>query len=310
MNTTHSLQENIQHGTPKEPIYIHRFYGSTFPALTDCFHVDRHWHHNIECLLIQKGRYKIELNMDTIILEKGDICFINSGELHMLTGLCKDTCHDAIIFNPHILSCNYNDRIQEEIIAPLLTHTTVLPHIISKESIYYTDIFTRLSNIVNNWFELCNHKKPSSTIGDSYLYTKLTLYELMHILYTNHLFLESNSVLSASEKEKIDCFKSIVSYLQMNMHKKITLEHLSEVAQYNPQYLCQFFKSFAGITPIQYLINLRIEYACTLLQETTKSILEISLDCGFDNVSYFIRQFKEHLHMTPNQYRKKHSSPQ
>jgi AraC-like DNA-binding protein len=54
---------------------------------------------------------------------------------------------------------------------------------------------------------------------------------------------------------------------------------------------------------MQFLIEYRIEQAGRMLKDTTKSVLEISLDCGFENVSYFIRQFKRHKNMTPRQYR-------
>ena len=45
------------------------------------------------------------------------------------------------------------------------------------------------------------------------------------------------------------------------------------------------------------------EQACEMLRDTTKSVLEISLDCGFENVSYFIRKFKELKGSTPQKYR-------
>ena len=307
MNPTHSLEENIQHGTQKEPIYIHRFYVGSSSDVPDLFHVDRHWHHNMECLLIRQGTYQMELNMETLLLHEGDICLINSGELHMLTSTSKKACHDAIVFPPQLLSFSYADRIQDEVITPLLSHHVVLPHIIRKDCHYYQKIFTCLSNIVNNWLSTCNHTKTSTTIApaqDSYFYTKLRLLEMLHILYSYDAFLATDTVVSASEKEKIDRYKTIVSFMKANIPNKVTLEQLAKVAQCNPQYLCHFFKDFSDQTPIQYLIFLRIEHAKTLLQDTTQSILEISIDCGFDNVSYFIRQFKSHTGVTPKEYRK------
>lgn len=304
MNIPQSLEEDIQHGTPKEPIYIERFYGTIAPTITDCFHVDRHWHHNVECLLIQKGRYLLELNMETIFLNPGDICLINSGELHMLTGLSPDTCHDAIIFNPRILEFSYTDTVQEEVITPFLTHTMMFPHIFSNQSPYYSNIYTYISDIVNRWLYYSADSTSTNANLDRYFHIKLILLELLYFFHSHNLLLASATILSASEKEKIDRYKTIVSFMKSNIANKVTLEQLAEVAQCNPQYLCQFFKDFTGVTPIQYLITLRIEYACIQLSDTTKSILEVSLDSGFDNVSYFIRQFKQHTGMTPNAFRK------
>ncbi len=46
------------------------------------------------------------------------------------------------------------------------------------------------------------------------------------------------------------------------------------------------------MSPIQYLIAYRVEWAKEMLEDTTKSVMEICLECGFENVSYFIRRFK------------------
>ena len=54
---------------------------------------------------------------------------------------------------------------------------------------------------------------------------------------------------------------------------------------------------------MKYMIQYRIEQACEMLRDTTKTVLEISLDCGFENVSYFIRKFKELKGCTPQKYR-------
>ena len=113
-----------------------------------------------------------------------------------------------------------------------------------------------------------------------------------------------SSIQSASEKERIDRYKRIVSYMEEHFAEKVSLEQLAGEAQCNPQYLCHFFKEIAGVSPIQYLINYRIEQARELLADTTKTVLEVSLDCGFENVSYFIRQFKKATGVTPREFRR------
>ena len=56
-------------------------------------------------------------------------------------------------------------------------------------------------------------------------------------------------------------------------------------------YFCRYFKESTGMSPIEYLINLRIEEAARLIRETDYKIIEICLLSGFDNSSYFIRKF-------------------
>lgn len=120
----------------------------------------------------------------------------------------------------------------------------------------------------------------------------------------NHAMLQADSAWSAADKQKVSRYKEIVSYMETHYAEHISLQDLADVVACNSQYLCRFFKEITGSTPIQYLIACRIEHACTLLSDTTMSVLEISMECGFDNVSYFIRKFRQLKGCTPNQFRK------
>lgn len=91
--------------------------------------------------------------------------------------------------------------------------------------------------------------------------------------------------------------------METNYPHTITLQDLGNVVSCNPQYMCRFFREITGTSPMQYLISLRVEHACSLLRRTEKSVLEISLDCGFENVSYFIRKFRQLKGCTPGEYR-------
>ena len=97
----------------------------------------------------------------------------------------------------------------------------------------------------------------------------------------------------------------MVSYIEEHYKEKVSLEELAGAAQCNAQYLCHVFKEIAGVPPVRYLIDYRVERAKELLQKSTQTVLEISLNCGFENVSYFIRQFKRGTGMTPREYRGK-----
>lgn len=54
---------------------------------------------------------------------------------------------------------------------------------------------------------------------------------------------------------------------------------------------------------MDYLIRMRLEKACEKLVQTNQSVQEIASQVGFTNLSNFNRQFKQHFHLTPRQYR-------
>lgn len=73
----------------------------------------------------------------------------------------------------------------------------------------------------------------------------------------------------------------------------------------SPAYFSHIFHAQTGKTFKNWLNSVRIERACRLLEDTKLSVLEISLECGFHNLSHFGKIFKDATNMTPTQYRSK-----
>jgi AraC-like DNA-binding protein/mannose-6-phosphate isomerase-like protein (cupin superfamily) len=307
MNKDNSLEENAVHGTKQQPIGFIHFTTGEGTIYPDGFFVQRHWHHSCEILRILKGNYVIELDLESYELHPGDICMVGSGELHQLKGLEKDTLHDVIIFNPRILEFQYGDQFQEEVIAPFLRGEYAFPHILHRDSPGYDVISSTYQQIAaanREGEHLQGGEQDKKSFQNKwYVQAKLGLLSMMNELSVTRQFVKTSHAGTESEKLRIDRYKQLVSYIQEHFAQKLTLEDLSRVVPCNSQYLCHFFKEISGMSPMQFLIEYRIEQAGRMLKDTTKSVLEISLDCGFENVSYFIRQFKRHKNMTPRQYR-------
>ena len=100
---------------------------------------------------------------------------------------------------------------------------------------------------------------------------------------------------------------TIAQYIHMHFQEEISLESLSQMVHLNPSYLIREFKKQYGMTPIAYVIQQRLHYACVLLSDTDLPVREISSSCGYFTTSFFIRQFQKHMHTTPAQYRKRYN---
>lgn len=70
-------------------------------------------------------------------------------------------------------------------------------------------------------------------------------------------------------------------------------------------YFHRLYRQAFGVTCIQDVIQNRLEYACELLKNTDFSVSEISEKCGYDNDSYFMRQFRKYKNCTPTEFRRK-----
>ena len=82
------------------------------------------------------------------------------------------------------------------------------------------------------------------------------------------------------------------------------LEDLAALAGMSPSYLCRSFKAYTGSTVVGYLLRRRLQQAMLRLRDSDDKILAIALECGFRDLSYFNRQFKSLVGMTPSHYRR------
>ena len=104
---------------------------------------------------------------------------------------------------------------------------------------------------------------------------------------------------------QLEPFKRVIGYIEENYASRIMLADLAKTAGMTPKYFCSFFYSMTRKTPIEYVNSYRIERACEQLITSDTSITDIGLNCGFNEISYFIKTFRRHVGTTPHQYRKK-----
>ena len=94
----------------------------------------------------------------------------------------------------------------------------------------------------------------------------------------------------------------ITGFIQSHITEDIKLEVLSEKACMSKSTFYRSFKREYGISPLEYILSEKIKMAKILLSDTNISIKSVSIDCGFNDVNYFIRLFKKMEEITPRQY--------
>ena len=110
--------------------------------------------------------------------------------------------------------------------------------------------------------------------------------------------------------EKVTANENIITkvftYIKNNYNKQISIEEISELFNFNTSYLIKLFRKRLGVTPMQYVIHLRIEEAKRLMFEKHDlSFKQISELCGYDDAHYFSRLFKKETGRNPSDYRDK-----
>lgn len=95
-----------------------------------------------------------------------------------------------------------------------------------------------------------------------------------------------------------------IKYMEEHFKEKLTLEKVASRVFVNPKYFSHTFKKVMGVSFTDYIIQLRVQYACRLLETTNYHAYRISNECGFSDASYFNRVFCANINMTPQKYRK------
>lgn len=96
----------------------------------------------------------------------------------------------------------------------------------------------------------------------------------------------------------------VLNYVLNHLKEDLSLEKLAGIANYSPFHFQKIFKQAVGETPKQYIIRARLESAEHFLNiHKTKSITEISIDCGFSSPSAFARAFKNYFGVSAEESR-------
>ena len=285
-----SLQEKKQHGTLEFPAAYYNII-PTHPHYTMPFH----WHKEWELIHIREGNVTLHVDDVEFTASKGDILLIRDSMLHG-SPTPEHVRYDCLVFDLHGLFGS--SELFKMYLRPIY-QMELLPEI------YYPraandDIYPFVTELMES--HLRHQQHPAD---EKYL-------ELVTVSNLSHIFLRllQNGHCSAdltkqpNTAHRISQIKSVLEYIERNYANEITLNDLAQVAGMNPRYFCRIFKQVISLSPMEYVISFRLDQACRLLSTTHLSIIDVAMECGFNDCSYFTRIFKARKKVTPSQFRK------
>ena len=283
------LKEIRPHGTKSFPCAIYRTHSMGKGVL-----VKHHWHDESEILYFSGGEFRLEINMESFPIRSECLYFINPGELHsIITETSDHHWEDAIVFSPCMLSFDSYDEAQIHLIDPIRKGRLLLPRCITPESPAFAPVRNAFQDIMRSFGQQKAEETGQLYIKSSLLYILATLSE--HCLLTPT---EQNL------DKRVESIKTALTYIKDNYHEKIYISDLAKQVNLNEQYFCRLFKRAIGHSPMEYINEYRIKQTRRLLEETDRPVTEICLECGFNNMGNFLREFRKFTETTPLQYRK------
>lgn len=274
------FKEEKEHGTFDFPI---EFYHVTQDHPR--YNMDLHWHTQCEIIRVLEGEFSLILDDEKILSKAGDILFIHDGVVHGGTPL--NCVYECIVFDMNLLL--KKNITCTKLLSDIINHNKIINTVISGHN-DHIDIWC------NYLFEAINSKEPGFE-----LIVQGSLYNLLGMILRSGLY-KTKSTSTKRTSTSLQELKTVLTLLEEKFSEPLTLEDLSKSVGMTPKYFCRFFHQMTNKTPIEYLNYYRIDVACELMLTKDICITDVALDCGFNDVSYFIKTFKKYKGITPKQY--------
>lgn len=281
-----SLKENKTHGDILFPFALYKMEYHMPATILDC-----HWHDELEFLLLTEGEGVFQVGTRQYELKPGHALFMHGGEIHSGISNSDASSFKAIVFHPVFLNSNPHDLIQGKYINPILEKQRLLPTVIRDETGWEKDVLIHLKEAI----------KAAEQKEYAYeMQIKAHLYAIFSILLRN----SSREITGPAYLNRANQLKEAIGYIQKNYGREIHISELSKIANMSEGHFCRFFKKIVLKTPVEYINYYRVMKAAALLKNTDRKLLDIAMEVGYNNFSYFIGRFRQYMRTTPSKYRK------
>ena len=239
-----------------------------------------HWHDYYEIEYITDGSGKEILNGKEVEIREGVLNVISPSDFHEIIVDSPITmikiCFDISVLNSTVFSEALN----------------ILNGKLIRLDGQVKELFDNLFQTVYLQNEIYGKRKFFSTVIKKSLET---------IMLSAAEYVRENCDGSINDKQNI---KAALAYVHANFKRHITLKKVAEKVHFSESYLSRHFHDSLGVTFSQYVKNLRMEFAKSLLLNTDTEITNICYEAGFSSPQSFANEFKKIHKMTPSEYRK------
>lgn len=278
--------ERVRYNCVDYPIYLRFGRLSSFPN----FSAVSHWHEDIELIAVLSGQMDYNVNGQIVHMEPGQGIFVNARQLHYGFSQTKQECEFiCLLLNPVLLCSSL--YLEQQYLTPLLSEGS-LPCLLLTQEVEWQ---RRILEDVLRMFACAGGPAPE-------LQYQSLFYDIWWLLYTH---VRASPKPQTSANRRLSSLKAMVSYIESNYSRRITLENIAAAGNVCKTTCCSLFSSYTHQTPNVYLVNYRLSKGAELLLRTDLSITEICYETGFTGASYFTEMFRKSYGCSPTEYRRK-----
>lgn len=256
--------------------------------------VHPHWHEEVEVLLVLDGVARQQVEGEYIDIKTGDIVIISKNQLHSTYSYEGSSCSILVLMfdSRNVIDNTYIQFSGDKVNVFENYIKYYNPINMLKDSCYHE---------LKGCIEKINLEMKKKNVGYE-MYIRALLYNFAGCLARYKEFYVVHQDLS-SLKVTRQMLEKTFRLIDENFHDEISLNQAATAANISVPHFCRLFKKATGMTFKEYLTFFRVNKAEKLLT-TDKTILTISLECGFGSVSSMARGFKKYKNTVPSYYKK------
>lgn len=258
--------------------------------------VQLHWHDELEAGFVTAGAVVMYVGKEKVTLSRGDGFFINSGIPHAFVAADEEEAKQrSLVFDPILIGGRFDSVFWQDYVQPVVSATSMPWFCFDRGISWHKDAIRAIESA----WRCCDDRE-----SDYELDARNSLSHLVALL-KRHLPVEQPTQARKISRDN-ERIKVMMRYIQEHFTEPLTTNEIAASAMVGPSECLRCFHNTIGLTPIQYTKYYRVQRAAEQLQATDRKIADIGADCGFQEMSYFAKAFREIMGTTPSEYRKKH----
>lgn len=263
-------------------------------SLEHVIQVHPHWHSEVEILFFIEGCAKQQVNEHFFTADPGDIVIIGKDQLHSTYTYGRDECKILVVqFDADSLFGCVPSRKDESMVAGFNSRVMFNNPV---------KAFTDEGRVLLDCITGMHREMGNMQTGYEYIVRALIYTMSGSLLRSGCYKIEADSLENIKEKHQM--LERTFKLIDESYSEDITLKKAASASNLSITHFCRLFKKATGMTFNDYLSFHRVNRAEKML-ESSRSITETAMDCGFGSISSFIRNFKKYKNCTPSEYARK-----
>lgn len=288
MDNIASLREPMPMPDPSFPIKVHPRHTHAMVIGETLF--AHHWHEHMEFLFFVSGTAIIECGSVPIPFQPGDLCVVNSNELHYGISTSEDLSYYAMIVDISLLHSHSIDAVETKFITPITQNRILFQNRIAGDEEITRCMLALIKDL--------EHKELGFELS-----IKSHLYRLLSLLVRNYVATLKELDEYRHKLKDLERLAPVFTYIDEYYRDKLTVQQLADLAGLSRFHFSRLFKQVTDKSLIDYINLVRINKSESLLRGNRLNISEIALATGFNDIYYFSRTFKRLKKVSPSEWR-------